>query len=65
MPHTTNGNGTNGHSNGDGTRDPEYLEEEEVEADSDTGDDGWLSPYNPLMGPQQKWVHRPRKGYMF
>jgi hypothetical protein len=71
--HAFKANGTNGmglpgsEKNGNGTHEEELLEDMESVNETDTreGEEQWRSTYNPLMGPGQGWVHRPRRGYGF
>jgi hypothetical protein len=65
-------NGANGNGNGNGTHDGRHDAEPLSDGESfdsssgrESDTDTWLSPYNPLLGPQQKWVHRPRRQYLF
>jgi hypothetical protein len=61
-PHTLNGNGNGTHDGSPEALDRRSGRRSESPPDAEADPDTWVSPYNPLLGPGQAWVHRPRRG---
>jgi hypothetical protein len=63
-PPVLNEKGLNGDEDGTPAESPELPEEDVAipEPVTVTQEGRWRSPYNPMMGPGQGWVHPPRRG---